>query len=178
MITANSSSLPAVTLRNTDTTDLDYVLAAEQSEENRRFVIPRTRAEHNRSLNNPNCGHLIVEAETRVGYVILMGLRDPNQSVEFRRIVITQKGRGYGMATVLKVQALAFELYEAHRLWLDVKVENNRARSIYEKAGFTTEGILRECLREDGNYESLVVMSLLRHEYEAQNCAGLIRRES
>jgi len=70
MITANSRSLPAVILRNTDTTDLDYVLAAEQSEENRRFVIPRKREEHNRSLNNPNCAHLIVEAETRVGYVI------------------------------------------------------------------------------------------------------------
>ena len=69
MITANSRSLPAVTLRNTDTA-LDYVLAAEQSEENRRFVIPRTREEHNRRLNNPNCAHLIVEAETRVGYVI------------------------------------------------------------------------------------------------------------
>jgi hypothetical protein len=84
MITANSRSLPAVTLRNTDTA-LDYVLAAEQSEENRRFVISKTQAEHNRSLNNPNCAHPIVEAETRVDDLILMGLLDPNQSVEFRR---------------------------------------------------------------------------------------------
>jgi diamine N-acetyltransferase len=168
MSRANCYSLPVVKLRDARIADLDYVLAAEHSEENRRFVIPWTRAEHNRSLNNPNCAHLIVEAETRVGYVILMGLRDPNQSIEFRWIVITQKRRGYGMATVLKVEALAFEKYDAHRFWLDVKVENHRARSIYEKAGFTAEGILRECLRGDRKYESLVVMSLLRQEYEAQ----------
>ena len=87
MITANSRSLPAVILRNTDTTDLDYVLAAEQSEENRRFVISKTQAEHNRSLNNPNCAHPIVEAETRVDDLILIGLLDPNQSFEFRRTV-------------------------------------------------------------------------------------------
>jgi diamine N-acetyltransferase len=173
MIPACCSSLPAVTLRDTLIADLDYILGAEHDEENRRFVIPWTREEHSSSLNNPDCAHLIIEADTRVGYVILMGLSDPHQSIELRRIVVAQKGRGFGPAAILKVQELAFEVYRAHRLWLDVKVDNGRARSVYEKAGFIVEGILRECLFLGDNYESLVVMSLLRHEYEAQRTANL-----
>ena len=170
MITS-SLSLPLVTLRNTGTDDLDYILAAEQHVENRSFIVPWTRDEHSRSFSDPNCAHLIVEAETRVGYLILFGLRDPNKSIEFRRIVITEKGHGLGSATVLQVQRLVFETYNAHRLWLDVKVQNRRARSIYEKAGFTVEGTLRECLRSGNDYESLVVMSILRQEYDVQRNA-------
>ena len=169
MIEPNPFSLPAVRFRNTETVDLDYVLAAEENEENRLFIIPWTRDEHSRRLIDPNCAHLVVEAETRVGYVILFGLRDPHKSIEFRRIIITEKGHGFGIATVLQLQKLAFENYDAHRLWLDVKVQNHRARSVYEKAGFTVEGILRECLRSRDRYESLVVMSILKQEYEAQN---------
>ena len=171
MIKADSPSLPPVRFRNTETVDLDYVLAAEQNQENRFFIIPWTREEHSRSLSDPNCAHLVVEAETRIGYVILFGLRDPHKSIEFRRIVVTEKGQGFGIATVFQVQRLAFEDYGAHRLWLDVKVQNHRARSVYEKAGFTVEGILRECLRRGDSYESLVVMSMLRQEYEAQRTA-------
>jgi diamine N-acetyltransferase len=168
MITTTSLDLPVVTLRKTQPADLGYVLTAEEDQENRPFIIPWTHDQHNRSLSDPNCAHLIVEAETRVGYVILVGLRDPNKSIEFRRIVVTEKGHGFGKATVLQVQKLVFDMYDAHRLWLDVKAQNHRARSIYEKSGFTVDGVLRECLLSDHKYESLVVLSILRQEYEAQ----------
>src|SRR5262245_52913346 len=72
-------SLSALRLRRTKESDLDYVLAAEHSEENRLFVIPWSREEHLQALANPDIAHLIVEAETSVAYVILAGLRDPNR---------------------------------------------------------------------------------------------------
>jgi diamine N-acetyltransferase len=80
--------------------------------------------------------------------------------------VITEKGRGYGKGTVKLVKRLAFENYKAHRLWLDVKEQNHRARTVYKSAGFTVEGILRECLSSVNGYESLVVMSILEREYD------------
>jgi RimJ/RimL family protein N-acetyltransferase len=106
-----------------------------------------------------------VWSKTRVGYVILAGLIDANQSVEFRRIVITDKGKGYGKQTVEHVKKLAFETYNAHRLWLDVKGQNHRAQAIYQVAGFVIEGTLRECLKSENGYDSLVIMSILQREY-------------
>lgn len=101
-------TLHAITLRKTQESDLDYVLAAEHNDENCRFVIPWSREEHLKVLTDPDLAHLIVQTDTRVGYVILAGLLDPNQSIEFRRIVITDKARGYGKATVELVKELAF----------------------------------------------------------------------
>lgn len=58
----------------------------------------------------------------------------------------------------------AFNELAAHRLWLDVKVANERAQRAYQRAGFVREGVLRDALLTNGNFESLIVMSMLRHE--------------
>jgi len=161
-----SKSLEALELRKTEERDLDYVLAVEHGDENRLFVIPWSREQHLQALVDPDVAHLIVNAETKVGYVILAGLLGPNQSIELRRIVISEKGKGYGSAAVEIIKDLVFKTYQAHRLWLDVKMQNQRARGIYEAADFVTEGTLRECLHTENGFDSLVIMSMLRQEYD------------
>ncbi|WP_223805760.1 GNAT family N-acetyltransferase [Pseudanabaena sp. UWO310] len=163
-------------LRLTEETDLDYVLDAENDGENRQYIIPWSREQHLQAIRDNNIAHLIVWSETRVGYVILAGLLDTNQSVEFRRIVITDKGKGYGKQTVEIVKKLAFETYNDHRLWLDVKAQNHRAQAIYKAAGFAIEGTLRECLKSDNGYESLVIMSILQREY--RNLSPIVIRQA
>ncbi len=153
-------------LKPTEETDLEYVLDAENDSENRQYIIPWSREKHLQSIRDKNIVHLIAWSETRVGYVILAGLLDANQAVEFRRIVITDKGKGYGKQTVEIVKKLTFETYNAHRLWLDVKVQNHRAQAIYKAVGFAVEGTLRECLKSENGYESLVIMSILQREYQ------------
>jgi len=66
------------------------------------------------------------------------------------------------------VKKLCFEEWRAHRLWLDVKEHNMRARHLYESEGFVREGVLRECIRNGETYESLIVMSMLEQEYFSQ----------
>jgi RimJ/RimL family protein N-acetyltransferase len=155
-------------LRRTTPEDLDFVVSAEQHEENRPFVIAWPRAQHQEALANSDMAHLIcetVENARAVGYIILAGLQNANQSVEFRRLVITGKSRGFGREAVKLVKKLAFETLNAHRLWLDVKEQNHRARHLYESEGFVVEGVLRECLETESGFDSLVVMSMLRDEY-------------
>lgn len=79
--------------------------------------------------------------------------------------MVTEKGKGYGKEALRLVKQLAFEELGAHRLWLDVKKQNVRARHVYESEGFVVEGVLRECLKAEAGFESLVVMSMLRDEY-------------
>lgn len=150
-------------LRPTRLEELDFVLAAEAHPENAPFIRAWSRDRHAAALGHPDLRHLIVESgEGRpAGFVIVAGIQNPDRSVEFMRVVVTDKGRGMGRAVVREVKRLAFEDWGAHRLWLDVKTDNARARALYRSEGFEEEGILRECLRTGAGYESLVVMSLL-----------------
>jgi RimJ/RimL family protein N-acetyltransferase len=50
-------------------------------------------------------------------------------------------------------------------LWLDVFEHNARARHVYRSVGFVEEGVLRECVKQQERYASLVVMSILENEY-------------
>ncbi|MGI8732203.1 MAG: GNAT family N-acetyltransferase [Pyrinomonadaceae bacterium] len=165
-----------IRLLRTSENDLDFVLSAEQSSENRSFVSVWAREQHLGALTSEDLSHLIIENTTdgsRVGYVILAGLADANQSIEFRRIVVTEKGKGYGKEALRLVKKLAFEELKAHRLWLDVKEHNVRARHLYESEGFVGEGVLRECIKAEVGFESLVVMSMLCSEYhDAQQGAA------
>lgn len=131
-----------VRLRRTREDDLDFVLDAEQCEENRTFILPWARERHAAALTSEDLAHLIIETEadgSRVGYIILAGLADMNQSLELRRIVITEKNRGYGKEVLRLIKRLAFEELGAHRLWLDLKEHNRRARRLYESEGFVIE---------------------------------------
>ncbi len=159
-----------IRLRRTTETDLDFVIGAEQAAENRAYVSVWTREQHRAACSSEDLSHLVFENfdGVPVGYVILAGLTDANESVEFRRIVVIEKNRGYGKEALSEIKKLAFEKLKAHRLWLDVKEYNARARHIYETEGFTTEGILRECLKSENGYESLVVMSMLHNEYKSE----------
>ncbi len=159
-----------ISLRQTNEDDLDFVLGAEQSAENRAFVTVWTGERHQAAFKDEDLRHFIIESLVdgkRVGYVILAGLTNANQSIEFSRVVITEKNRGYGKQVLRQIKKLAFEELKAHRLWLDVKEHNERARHVYEAEGFSTEGVLRECLKTKDGFESLVVMSMLHDEFES-----------
>ncbi|MCU0536949.1 MAG: GNAT family N-acetyltransferase [Hydrococcus sp. Prado102] len=153
-------------ISNTEEADIDYILEAESDNENSQYIIPWSREHHFQAMKNPDIAYLIIQDGMKVGYAILAGLLEPNQSIEFRRIVITKEGKGYGKATVEIVKKLAFDTYLAHRLWLDVKIQNYRAQAIYSRAGFIVEGTLRECLKLGDKYESLIVMLMLQQEYK------------
>ncbi len=158
-------------LRRTNEVDLDFVLKAENDAENRRYILIWTHEQHIQAFSNPNVAHLMIEtaAEGRaVGYAILNGLENPNQSTELQRITVVEKGQGYGKEAIRLIEQWVFEELATHRLWLDFKDYNLRGKHVYESVGFTVEGTLRECLKIGDTFESLVVMSVLRSEYFSQ----------
>ena len=156
----------SLNLRPTTENDLPFVLKIEQAAANEGFVSLQTTRQHRDYLADSDIRHLIIEAEGQaVGYAILTGLNDENENIEFRRIVIAEKGKGYGRSALRFIKKQAFEDLGAHRLWLDVKDFNERARRLYESENFTTEGVWREYLKTETGRESLVFMSILRGEY-------------
>ena len=159
------SSTAELRLRPTGEGDLDYVVAAEADPDNAPFLAPSPRDEHLRFMGDPLQRHLIAEADGRAVGFALLRLHPEDRAVELRRIAVTEKGRGYGRATLELATRQAFEEHGAHRLWLDVKPYNERARTLYRSAGFVEEGLLRDALFDRGRFESLVIMSILRPEW-------------
>jgi diamine N-acetyltransferase len=154
-----------VSVRPSTPDDLAFVLAAERSPDNAPFVLQWTREQHAAAMSDPSYVHWIVEQAGRpAGYLILMDLFGPHESVQFRRLVVQDKGRGIGRAAVRLVKAAAFERFGAHRLWLDVMEHNQRAQALYESEGFVLEGTLRECVRVGERFVSLRIMSILNRE--------------
>jgi diamine N-acetyltransferase len=157
-----------IQIRPTQVDDLAFVLQAEHDPANASFVEQSSHDRHVAALSDSDFAHRIVERRSDaqpVGYIILVGLKNPHQSLEFRRLVITDKGHGYGRAAVRFVKQVAFEQYHAHRLWLDVRAHNRRAQQLYQSEGFVIEGTLRECVKVEDHFESLAIMSLLCSEY-------------
>lgn len=158
-------------LRKTKLEDLEYVLKTEANTENKPYVGQWSFEMHKASLIDETILHIIFEdlqTKQRIGYAILAGINDSNRALELRRIVISEKGRGYGKKALEGIKKLAFELNDYNRLWLDVRLHNERAQYVYRSVGFVEEGILREAVMVDGIYESLKIMSILRTEYRKE----------
>jgi diamine N-acetyltransferase len=165
------STATPLRLRPTMQGDLDFVNAVEQDAQNLPFITPWERLQHEGAVRFPDCRHFIVEAgpdHQAAGFVILQGCRNPHHSVELKRLVLQPRvhGQGLGRACVRLLEQMAFRALGAHRFWLDVKSVNARAQALYRSEGFVEEGRLRESVKaSDGSYDSLIVMSMLEHEY-------------
>lgn len=155
-----------ITFRPTLEEDLDRILQMERDPENSPFIRQWARGKHIAAIRDKNVSHtVIIASEDIVGYLILIGIQDADGSMEFKRLVIENKGRGFGRRALHFVKGKAFEDWNAHRLWLEVAEGNERAHSLYLSEGFTDEGIHRESMKKGESYVSLRVMSILEEEY-------------
>ena len=161
-----------IRIRKTREGDIPFVLSQETHSDNAPFVGQWEEQQHRAALQDSDCGHWIVEdrATNRpAGYMILRGLQNPHGSIEFMRIVISEKRKGLGREALRLVKQIAFEQFRAHRFWLDVRDYNVRAQNLYLSEGFVKEGFLRECQKKEDGYSSLIVMSMLEQEWHKRN---------
>lgn len=156
-----------IDLRLTTGQDLDFVLAAEQDDNNRRYIGQWSREKHAAAIADDDMLHLIIQEKSGqpAGYVIITGLLDPNLTVCIMRIVVHIQGRGYGKQLLALLTDWIFTNTDTHRLWLDVNELNSRAQHVYEGAGFQVDGRLRESVKRRDIFETLLIMSVLRQEY-------------
>ncbi len=103
-----------------------------------------------------------------VGNCGLFGIDWQNRFAEIG-IHIGEKGywnQGFGTKAMLLILKHGFENLNLHRLWLRVFETNLRAVRSYEKAGFKEEGKLRQAQFIDGKYVDVMIMSVLKTEWQ------------
>lgn len=95
------------------------------------------------------------------------------RSAEFG-IVIGEKSywdQGYGSEAICLLLDHGFGTLNLNRISLRVYATNARARRAYQKIGFREEGILRQAEFRDGRYLDVILMSVLKSEWEGMKDA-------
>jgi len=145
---------------------VDQILAMEAGDQH--FICSYSRQRHLECMASEEERHLSIfreGSELPVGFIILRQINNPHRALEFRRIVIADKGKGYGRQALQWIKHYCFEELGFHRLWFDVFTFNRRAIHLYESEGFIREGTLRDALLVAGHYRSLHLYSMLSEDY-------------
>lgn len=75
------------------------------------------------------------------------------------------RGQGYGREAMQMLMRFAFHEINLHRLQLTVFSYNPAAQRLYERLGFTREGVWREALIRDGAFHDMIQYGMLAPEY-------------
>ena len=125
-----------------------------------------SREQHERAIADPDQAHLwSATAPRRWGSFSCAASRARTGTSSSAASSSPTRGRGLGREVLALVLDNAFGELGAHRVWLDVKPHNERALGAYRAVGFVHEGVLRDALLTEGEWESLAIMSVLEHEW-------------
>lgn len=151
-------------LLKTKIEDLNKILSIEQNVENLEFIISNSKSQHLELIRNPNSEHLTLKSEKNkiLGYVILNDLNNENNNIELKRIVINEKGKGYGRKAIQEIKKLCFNHFNCEKVWLDVVEDNYKARNLYRSEGFIQDRKFEGELEINEKLKKLILMSISR----------------
>ena len=96
-----------------------------------------------------------------LGEAVLSEVDAESESAAYRILLGSRaRDRGTGTEVTRMVTDFAFSV-GLHRVWLEVRDDNPRARRTYEKCGYAVEGRLRDALLFDGQRVDMLVMAAL-----------------
>ena len=157
----------SLTLRAASAGDLEDIMAIERAPGFERWIGRSSAPEHRAMMDDANTAYLIGEASGEVvAFAILRDFNDPHGNRYLKRVAVARPDQGVGFAFLERVVDWIFERAGAHRLWLDCFSYNARAQRVYEKLGFSRDGVLREAyLAADGSRRDLTMMALTRPQW-------------
>lgn len=111
---------------------------------------------------------MIVAENEPVGMVNLLNIDHLNRHAEFSIQIGNTKfqSKGIGTRATQMILSHGFENLNLHRIYLTVLKTNERAIALYKKIGFVKEGTLREVVYKNDEYADMLLMSMLKNEYE------------
>jgi diamine N-acetyltransferase len=114
------------------------------------------------------CRFLIEAEEDAAGYCGLAAIDRVSRRAELF-IAIAEpdmQGKGYGKEALDLLIEFAFNDHNLNRLYLTCFTDNETAINLYKKSNFTIEGTLRNHTFCNGNYKDMLIMALLRSEWQ------------
>ncbi len=141
------------------------IIEIEKEQNDNGFVSLWSMSKHLNSMEKNDSLHLTIldNNDKFVGYMII---NFENKNMELMRINLKNRDEGYGFEIIQEIIRYAFTKTDVNRLWLDVRHINERGIYLYKKLGFVKEGELREAVLHKNKFLNVIIMSILRSEYE------------
>lgn len=176
-----------IRLRGAERQDLPKFVVWLNDPEVRRFLsmnqplsmVREERWFEQMSQVSPSEQVLVIEARKETGWMSIgntafHAIDWMNRSAEVG-IVIGEKnywGQGYGRDTMRLMLSHGFNTLNLNRIYLRVFEDNRRGIRAYENAGFRHEGRMRQAQFLDGKYCDVLMMSVLRCEWQEKTAVG------
>ena len=147
--------------------DINMIIGIEKAPDNHDFICDGTYEEHLSEINDDK--HLLLLFRRKfdgipVGFS-LSCIDFESDIFELRRIVIIDKGKGFGREAMNGHFRYAFEQAGMNRFWLDVYPNNEIGIKLYDSLNMHRDGILRQSYKTDKGYLDQIIYSMLKREY-------------
>ena len=122
-------------------------------------------------------GWIITVDREACGFLALTGLSGAHKRGEWGWFIGDPKARGRGAGRAAQALGLdrAFFEFGLEKVWSEVLADNEIALKAQAGAGFRREGYLRRHVLKDGRFHDVVLLAILREEWEARRIA--VRRD-
>ena len=179
------SDSPQVTLRARTEADIDVLFQLSSDlntweERNPASPAPLSRSEYEaqqaKAESNPSGqARFVIDVDgVAVGSVSLFQFDELARHAEVGIVLVAEaRGKGIGTAAISQIIEFAFVRCNLRRVHLQAIESNVGAIRAYEKAGFVIEGRQREHAWVRGRYEDIVVMGILRSEWQSNHPGSL-----
>ncbi len=172
-----------VNLRATESKDVDEIMKWIKDREVTKYLSaflysPVSQVEEEKFLERvTGCTNteknLVIETGegTYIGQISLNRIDWKNSNAELG-IVIGHKeywSKGYGTDAIKILLNYAFKQLNLYKIYLRVFEFNQRGIICYEKCGFKEEGRLRQNYFYNGKYYDVILMGVLKSEFEEKN---------
>lgn len=103
-----------------------------------------------------------------LGLISLLDINYINRCAELHIMIGNEEKRGQGVGTFAVGAMIEHAFYNLNlrRIELEVLENNAAAIKLYEKTGFIKEGVKRKSNYKNGKYVSVIMMGLLKEEWD------------
>ena len=117
---------------------------------------------YNSLTQNKTSFRVIVKTDNKnIGLIRLDSLDIHNKSICIGLDIHKEfRGLGYSKIIYKYIMDQLFLEKDLHRIWLHVAEYNTRAYSLYQKLGFSIEGVLRDAVLKNNQYYNCILISI------------------
>lgn len=125
-----------IELQTASPTQLPLFCDMELDADTAPYILPTTLEQHRLDFASDDIIYLSIYDQGELSGFFILVLDPDARSVEFRRIVIVQKGKGKGQRAITAMEAYCRDNLQRNRIWLDVFDFNRRGQSVYSRLGY------------------------------------------
>ena len=165
-----------ISIRKFERTDIPKKVEWINNPENNQFLhydipisVEGTEKWFDSHINDINRFDAVMEADgVPVGTIGLLSIDRKNSKAEYYVAMgeTSYKGKGVAKEASRLILQYGFESLGLNRIYLFTEIENIAAQKLFEKVGFTREGIIRQDIFSHGRYVDRVAYGYLKEDWD------------